>query len=150
VPQQLCKKDELQLAKHNTPQMKKRITASKTPPGEAGKAPFPFRSREFYQHFSNNSHAGFLFILVFLRKGQVATQHYLLWHREHYLALQPARHFPGADKLKRVSDSVIYICSAFVSSVHSLSPDLTISVIAGDGCWLMLVSRAVTARKCKK
>lgn len=123
---------------------RKESQAPKMPPGKAGKALFSFRLRQFYQHFSNNLHVGFLFILVSLRKGQAATQHYLLWRREHYLALQPAQHFPGADKLKRVSDSVIYICNIFVSSTHSLSQNLTTSVTADDGCWLTLVSRVLT------
>lgn len=52
---------------------RKELQASQMPLGKAGKAPLPFRSRQFYSHFSNNSHVRFLFILVSLRKDKLPS-----------------------------------------------------------------------------
>lgn len=132
----------------NSSEAEKTPQASQMAPGKSGRALFPFRllpfrPRQSHQHLLDSSRAGFLFTLVSPRKGQSAALLYLLWRREHYLALQPAQRIPGADKLEG-SATVIYICNGFVSSAHSLSPDLTISVIAGGSSWLTLVSWAGT------
>lgn len=52
---------------------RKELQASQMPLGKAGKAPLPFRSRQFYSHFSNNSHVRFLLILVSLRKDKLPS-----------------------------------------------------------------------------